>query len=65
MDADIVKPMSYDNTIVDTNDIEFIAGENNSFNIECRTIVNTRKADAEPAWSFTFTQKDGLNDGNY
>jgi hypothetical protein len=48
MDADIIKPLDYDKSVVDTNDITLIAGENTSFKLECRTIVNTRKADARP-----------------
>lgn len=65
MDADIIKPLDYDNTVVSTNDIQVVAGETSSFKIECRTNVNTRKSDARPNWSFSFTQIDGLNDGNY
>jgi hypothetical protein len=54
MNADIIKPLDYEKSVVDTNKIQLKAGENTSFKLECRTLVNTRKADARPKWTFTF-----------
>jgi len=65
LNADILKPMDYSKSLMSSTQIKLTAGKTASFNLECRTSANTRKSDASPSFSFKFSQKDNLSDGNY